>query len=107
MAFNKKRYWTAYTDLQRHIGIPIVETTISRWGHITDYKMFSDVVVTLTIEIEARKVDALYADLKAVVELDECPPLQSDSEMEIQIYLNMTFVKGTGNMKHEVPAVPG
>jgi hypothetical protein len=108
MASPKKLYWTAYNYIsERNAALAAVEQAIQPWAFITDYRMFSDMVLTLTVEVALSKVDALHAALSAMMVLDDSPSLQSESSDEIEIYLNVTFVKGSGDVRHVVPAVPG
>jgi hypothetical protein len=106
MSFTKKLYWKGYNYADRPVAVHTVESTVKPWGAVVDYKMFSDMVVTLTIEIEACKVDALYAELKPVLDLEDSPPIQMDSDIKIQIFLNMTFVPEPGDTETEVLVLP-
>ena len=69
--------------------------------------MFSDISLSLIIEMEKSKVDLLFGDLKAYMEMKDFENLNSDSKKECSVLLNVTFSKGTGNMIIETPAVPG
>lgn len=103
-----KRYFlTGYSDQQRLTAIPEIEQIISRHGFITDFKMFSDISLSIVIEIPENQVAALYEELKTRIRLDDSPALPSDARRECTVYLNVTFTKGSGDLKQEVPNVPG
>ena len=61
----------------------------------------------MAIEIEEFKIDKLHGDLKKIIGVQEFEYLNSISTKERTVYLNITFTKGTGNLKIELPAVPG
>jgi hypothetical protein len=108
MASPKKRYWTAYNYIDgRNAALAAVEQAIQPWAFITDYRMFSDMVLTLTLEVAPSKVADLHAALSAVMVLDDSPSPPSEASGEIEIHLHVTFVKGSGDVRHVVPAVPG
>ena len=61
----------------------------------------------LKIEIEEHKIDQLYDMLQNIIQLDKTEKLNSTSTKERVIFLNVSFTKGTGNLRIEVPSVPG
>lgn len=108
--FNKKEhrfYLVGYCGMDRFSGISAIEEVINRYGYIIDFKMFSDVSISFYIEIKENKIDELIEQLKKVITVDELKELHAYSETEDVILLNVSFMKGSGNMKIEVPAVPG
>ncbi len=100
-------FWTAYTNDERHTAINKLQNVISRYGDIVDTKFFSDISLNLKIEIEELKIDGLYSELRQQVGIDNFDRLHSKSKRERVIFLNITFSSGTGNLKIELPAVPG
>jgi len=52
-------------------------------------------------------IDDLYNELIHNLGMDKFEPLNSNNKKERIIFLNITFSKGTGNLKIEVPSVPG
>ena len=103
----KNLFWTAYSNEERHSAINTIQRVISKYGNIVDFKHFSDLSLTMTIEIEAFKVDQLHNELRDNMAIDKVEHLNSTSRNEKTIYLNITFIKGTGSHTIEVPAVPG
>lgn len=77
------------------------------YGDIVDVHLFSDVSLSLTIEIAEFKIDSLYEALTREMSLQRKEPLNSNAKLERIVYLHITFSKGTGKLKIEVPAVPG
>ena len=100
-------FWTGYSNNERHSTINAIKTVVAKYGDIVDSKPFSDISLTITIEIEEFKIDKLYDELGDNITIDKFEYLNSISGRERTIYFNITFGKGTGNLTTEVPSVPG
>lgn len=100
-------FWTAYSNDERHIAINKIQSVVSKYGDIIEFKFFSDISITFIIEIMESKIGKLNDELRDVIAIDKYDNHNSTSQKEKTIYLNITFTKGTGNLKIEVPSVPG
>jgi len=100
-------FWTGYSHDERHSAINKIQSVVSKYGDIVDFKLFSDISLSLTIEIEEFKIDKLYDGLSKNIAIEKSEYLNSISRNERTVYLNITFAMGTGNLKIEVPSVPG
>lgn len=100
-------YWKAYCSKNRTRSITEIRNITSKHGFILDFKRFSDVSISLSIEIERHKISILYDELREYMRLEDFDKIHSDSKMECTILLNVTFTKSTGDMIMEAPAVPG
>jgi len=100
-------FWTGYSNNERLSAISNLKEVVGKYGDIIDFKFFSDVSLTVVIEIEARNIDKLYMELVEHIGMDKFKYLNSNSKKERTVYLNITFTKGTGNLIIEVPPVPG
>jgi hypothetical protein len=60
-------------------------------------------IFPMLIEIEEFKIDNLYRELVEIIRIEKFECLNSNSKKERRVYLNVTFAKGTGNLKIEVP----
>lgn len=100
-------FWTGFSNDERHSAINKIQSVVSKYGDIVDVHFFSDISLSMTIEIEEFKIDKLYDGLTQIIGVQKHEYLNSISLMERTIYLNITFTKGTGNLKIEVPSVPG
>jgi hypothetical protein len=96
-----------YTNNDRHIAIYEIENITNQYGFITDFHMFSDVEINIKIEIEEANINNLYTDLKNYMTLSDYEVCHSKSNKECTILLNITFLKSTGDLRNDVPAVPG
>lgn len=104
---HKSLFWTAYSNLDRIEGIQKAEACITAHGFITDFKEFSDLGINICIEIDGFKVGDLYAALSANFSMDPFEPAPVQAGESKQIYLNISFKKGSGNLSTVVPEVPG
>ncbi len=102
-----KLYWTGICGQERTGAITQISTIINRHGCFTDFRLFSDVSLSMVIEVEERNVDALYGELGNYLALADFPAVGSNSARERIILLHVTFTRGTGDVAREVPAVPG
>ncbi len=100
-------FWTAFSDAERHSAINKIQSVISKYGDVVDVHLFSDISLSMTIEIEEFKIDELYGELTKIIGVQKPKYLNSISKKERTVYINITFAKGTGNLKIEVPSVPG
>ena len=100
-------FWTGFSESDWLSVIDKIRRVVSVYGSIVDVRLFSDISLNMTIEIEELKIDKLYEDLTHVITLQKPAYLNSISKRERTIYLNITFTKGTGNLRIEVPSVPG
>lgn len=103
----EKIFWTGISNDERHSAINKIKDVVSKYGYLVDVHLFSDISLNMTIEIEELKIDKLYDELNKLIGVQMPGYLNSISKKERTIYLNITFAKGTGNLKIEVPSVPG
>jgi hypothetical protein len=103
----KTIFWTGYCNDERYGAINKIKSIISEYGALVDFKLFSDISLSIKIEIIELNIDNLYNALSQTMGIDKFEYLNSNSRKEIIVYLNITFNKGTGNLKIEVPSVPG
>lgn len=106
----KKLSWQAFSKNDRNKVIEDVKTTISDGdGCIINFNMFSDLALSLSIEIEENKIHILHKALSLFVNISELEThdLNLESTKEWMIFLNISFSRGKGELKQEIPEVPG
>lgn len=104
----KSLSWEAYSNDGRNRTIEIIRNTISyNDGCIINFNMFSDLAMTLSIEIEEIKIPQLHKALSFVIKLTELEEINFVSTKEWTIFINLSFSNGTGYLKQEIPEVPG
>lgn len=96
-------FWTAFSHDERHAAISDIQAAIARHGYLIDVHLFSDLSLSMTIELEERKIDRLHEELKPILRVEKHEYLNSVSTRERILYLNITFARGTGDLKREVP----
>ncbi|TLP81740.1 hypothetical protein [Maribacter sp. ACAM166] len=101
-----KTNWQILTDIPRFDSIEKLKSCIDNCGgYIVNHTMFSDIAISLTVEIEEKDIQELYenliTDFKIIGKIPES--LNQKSNRDWWILINMSFVKGKGNLKREVP----
>ena len=77
-------------------------------GYVIYFNTFSDLAMTLTIEIEAKNIRNLHQGLQEIVTISSSLSDEIKmSEDEWWILLNVSFSKGEGNLTVDIPNVPG
>lgn len=100
-------FWTGFSNDERHAAIDTIKRVVSKYGDLVDVHLYSDISLSMTIEIEEFKIDQLYDELTNIIGIKKFDYLHSDSGKERKIYLSVSFSKGTGNLIIQVPSVPG
>ena len=100
-------FWTGYSAQDRYATISLLQAAVAPFGDIIGFQPFSDLALTVTIELPERNIDALYEALSSVAGMDPAPSTASVSGRERTIYFHINFARGTGNLQTETPAVPG
>ena len=103
----KRYYWNGISKDERIKSISEITTIVDRYAAIINFQRFSDISLSLVIEIEEYKLNELYKKLAEVMFIEGFDNTLSDSTAECIILFNITFTKGKGDMKYEVPAIPG
>jgi hypothetical protein len=103
----KRYYWNGISKDERIKSISEITTIIDKYAAIINFQRFSDISLSLVIEIEENKLNDLYKRLEEVMFIKGLDIAMSDSTTECIILFNITFTKGTGDMKYEVPNIPG
>lgn len=103
----KRYYWSAISRDERHKAIGEITDTVNRHAIVLNFQRFSDLALSLLLEVEAGKLPALFADLNSILSLNGGDPESTSSANTCLVFLNITFARGTGNLAIEVPEVPG
>jgi len=105
-----KLNWQAFSSSNRHETIELLKDIISKNdGYIINFAMFSDLAISLTVEIEENKISNLHRELASIVHISEPEPenINLNANTDWWILMNVSFGKGQGNLKVEIPNVPG
>ena len=78
-------------------------------GCIMNFNMFSDLALSLSVEIEENKIARLHEELSSVLKISDfnLEDINPKSSKEMVIFMNISFGSGKGKLKSEIPSVPG
>lgn len=105
-----KLIWTAYSSKPRIEIIESIKDIISKNdGYIMNFNMFSDLAITFSIEAPEDKIIELHNALNSILKISdiESEYVFQQSKKEWLIFMNISFSKGKGKLKIEMPEVPG
>lgn len=106
----KRLNWQAYSNGNRNKTIEEVKEAISRSnGCIMNFTLFSDLALSLSVEIEENKIEALHKSLSSVLQVSDLNTneINAKSGKEMFVFINISFGSGKGELTSEIPAVPG
>ncbi len=106
----KKLNWTAYSNETRIEIIEKIKEAIStNDGYIIYFNMFSDLALTLSIEIPEDRIIEMHNAMKNILKISDIESRNDiqKSKKEWLVLMNISFSKGKGDFKTEIPAVPG
>ncbi|MCC6817403.1 MAG: hypothetical protein IT245_00730 [Bacteroidia bacterium] len=99
-------FWSAVGHGNRVSVISDCEKIINDLGFIIEFKKFSDLALSLQIDIQADRILILYNALKKVLNLDPFDTNEINEHIKT-VFLNISFADGHGDLRIEVPDVPG
>lgn len=100
-------FWSGFTSKERAAAILELERIINQFGFIIDFQPFSDISLSIVIEVEESHIDQLHDALAKYLHMNTFDKMPTVSTKERTIYLNVTFSNAKGNLRNEIPAVPG
>ena len=106
----KKINWEAFSNKDRNEAIDELKSNISKsGGYIINFTLFSDLALSLTIEIEEKNILDLYKKIGETLKISEPEPenLDNNSNKDWWVLMNISFSKGKGDLKVDIPAIPG
>jgi hypothetical protein len=102
--------WQAYSSNNRNKAIDAVKGVIfSSGGYIVNFNMFSDLAISISIEIEEKDIEDLHKAFSGILNISDIDldKINVKSNKEWLVLLNISFNKGKGELKRNIPAVPG
>ncbi|MDH3652385.1 MAG: hypothetical protein OEQ53_22030 [Saprospiraceae bacterium] len=78
-------------------------------GYITSFNMFSDLALNPSIEIEENGIQVLHKALSRILTVSDFDEkdINVESRKEWLIFMNISFGAGKGDLRRNIPAVPG
>lgn len=102
----KKFYWQGISSDERLKAIGDITHAVDQYATILNFQRFSDVMLSMLVEVEECKVNSLYQSLKYIMIVEGFEDNVTNSNSACLIFLSVTFTKGTGDLKIEVPNIP-
>ena len=102
----KSIFWEIISSEDRIAGINHIKAVVDRYGSIMEFKKFSDLSMSLIIEMNSTDLDPFRNRLKEVASIMSESAEDMIPGQEIMLYLNITFAHGTGDLRHEIPDFP-
>lgn len=100
-------FWSGRTEKDRIPALQEIEHCISDFGYMEDFHLFSDLAIGISIAAAENRINNLYDALAQYLHMEAFERVTSYSERERKIMLHIDFSSGTGNLRTEVPDVPG
>jgi hypothetical protein len=101
----KKYYWSGISKDERVKAMYELTGIIAEYGIILNFLRYSDISIGLSIELESGKVHDFYSSLESMMIMEGFDRNLTDTDADCMILMNVTFIKGTGDLAIEVPAV--
>ncbi len=105
-----KLNWKGYTAANRNESIEAIKGIVNdHHGSIMNFNMFSDLGINLSIEIAEQDIVGFHESLSKSITVSslESDGINQNSTKDWLIFLNISFGQGTGELKIEIPEVPG
>jgi hypothetical protein len=102
----KRFYWNGISIDERTKAISEITILVDKYAAISNFQRFSDISLSLVLEIEECKINDLYVDLDKIMIIDGFNPNITDSTADCIILFSITFSKSTGDLTIEVPDIP-
>ena len=106
----KKLNWEAIATDERNKVIEAVKDTIAtNDGYIMNFNMYSDLGLSLSIEIEESNINELHKALSTILKMSDFKEdqIKLKSKKECLLLLYVSFIQGKGALKNVIPKVPG
>ena len=99
----KRHYWTAICTEERLKAMADLTRIIDQYATILNFQRFSDVSLSLVLELEANKVSELQIALRQVLLLEGEDVAPTNTTKDCLVLMNVTFARGKGNLEVEMP----
>ena len=99
----KRHYWTAICTEERLKAMADLTPIIDQYATILNFQRFSDVSLSLVLELEANKVSELQRALREVLLLEGDDVAPTNAAVDCLVLMNVTFARGKGNLEVEMP----
>jgi hypothetical protein len=102
--------WSLFSKKDRHEAINDLKDIIAEnHGWIVTSNFFSDLAMSMTIEIQEKDIACLHTEIGKLMTVSalKIDDIDEQSDIEWWIFLNINFAQGKGDLRIEIPKVPG
>ena len=105
----KRNYWSGISKDERVKAIDEITGIVDRYATIMNFQKVSDISLSLMLEVRECDLKNLQEGLEKLMVLEGTFPGKNpvNSKRESIVFLNVTFTQGTGDMKTNIPHIPG
>lgn len=103
----KRYYWCGISNDERKKAIREITSIVDRYATILNFQRFSDISLSLLLEVEKRRLNDLQTSLRNIMSLEGTDTIFTNSKKDCIVFLNITFTQGKGDLEIEIPEIPG
>ena len=106
----RKLNWQGFTNDNRHLIIEQIKAAINACdAYIVNFNLYSELSLNLSVVVEGKSIAQLFTSLTPILSMSEQDPGQFDTKAsrEWTVFVNITFGAGKGDLKSDVPNIPG
>jgi hypothetical protein len=94
-------YWKGICNKDRNLAISELTSIVDKYAIILNFQRFSDISLSLMLELEECHLSNLQNDLKSLMTIDSDDAVSTESRTTCVVFFNVTFTKATGNLEIE------
>jgi len=87
-------YWTGYSNKERVEVLTEIEKYIKKYGRLSNFKSFSGISVSFSIDIGEQNLKPLFDELSEYVRLDDFAMPEVNEKTARVVVFNLSFVDG-------------
>lgn len=76
-----------------------------RYGMVLNSKSYSDLDISLVLEVESVKLQELQSELSGFAAMDYGQDIPSHQKHDVLVHINLSFYTGTGDIEHDVACI--
>lgn len=99
-------FWTGITHEGRTQAFSELTDFADQYATILNFQRFSDIMLTMILETEERKLPEMLKKFRTMSDIECDREDFQESDALCNVFLNMTFTEGTGNLRIEIPDIP-
>lgn len=99
-------YWSGISKEERTQAISDIKEIVNRYATILNFQRFSDLSLSLVLETEERRLKDMQEELNRIMQTEGACATPTDYYRDCLVFLNVTFIKSTGDFEIKMPNFP-